>query len=180
MININLKKTILSALAIAINIILGTLTSFLSIPLLFLDTLGTIYISAAYGLKYGMLVGICTNLVMGITTGVTAIPFALVNIAVALIVSLMAKKKFSIKNAIIAGLILSIVCPLIGTPIRLALFGGFTGSGTDILIMTLRVSGQKIFAATFISTIIGNFVDKIVSCVLVAILLQRYFPKLNT
>lgn len=173
--NSNIEKMIFSALAIAVNIVLGTVVSFLSIPLLFLDSIGTIYISATYGMKYGILVGVCTNLVMGVTSGPTAIPFALVNVAVAIVVSLLAKKRFSFIKAVVTGLILSIVCPLIGTPIRLVLFGGFTGSGTDILILALKAAGQQIFAATFISAIAGNFVDKILSCVLVALLLQ-YLP----
>lgn len=171
----DVKKLVFSAIAIAVNIVLGTFVSFLSIPLLFLDTIGTIYVSAAHGMRYGILVGVCTNLVMGFTSGPTAIPFALVNVAVAIVVSLMAKKKFTIPKAIIAGLILSVVCPLIGTPIRLVLFGGFTGSGTDLLILALKAAGQEIFAATFLSTIAGNFVDKIVSCVLVALLI-KYLP----
>ena len=170
---LDIKKMIFSAIAIAVNIVLGTFVSFLSIPLLFLDTIGTIFVSASFGMKYGILVGVCTNLVMGITAGPTAIPFALVNVAVAIVVALMAKNGFSLTKAVIAGLILSAVCPMIGTPIRLTLFGGFTGSGTDILILALRAAGQRIFAATFLSTIAGNFVDKIVSCLIVAILLQK-------
>ena len=173
--NSNVTKLVLSAIAVAVNIVLGTVVSFISIPLLFLDTMGTIFVSASYGMRYGILVGVCTNLVMGITAGPTAIPFALVNVAVAVVVSLMAKKGFTLPKSIITGLILSVVCPLIGTPIRLLLFGGFTGSGTDILILALKAAGQTIFAATFLSAIAGNFVDKIVSCVLVSLLL-RYLP----
>ena len=172
----SVKKLVISAFGVVINVVLGTAVSWLNIPLLFLDTVGTIYISANIGMRYGILVGICTNLVLGVTAGVTAIPFALVNVAVAIVVALMAKNGFGIVKAIITGLVLAIVCPLIGTPIRLLLFGGFTGSGTDILISALRASGQEIFNATFLGTIAGNFVDKIASCVLVALLL-KYLPK---
>jgi energy-coupling factor transport system substrate-specific component len=172
----NTKKLIIAAFGIVINVVLGSVTSWLSIPLLFLDTMGTIYVAANVGMGFGILTGICTNLVMGITTGPTAIPFALVNVAVAIVVALMAKNGFTLIKSIIAGLILSIVCPLIGTPIRLILFGGFTGSGTDLLILALKAAGQEIFAATFISTIAGNLVDKIVSCIAVA-LLMRYLPE---
>lgn len=173
---LGVKKLVISAFGIVINVVLGTVISWLSIPLLFLDTIGTIYVSANVGMRWGILTGIATNLVMGVTAGPTAIPFALVNVAVAIVVALMARKSFGLVRAVIAGLILSIVCPLIGTPIRLLLFGGFTGSGTDILILALRASGQEIFAATFLSTIAGNFIDKIVSCIIVA-LLVKYLPK---
>ena len=168
-------KLVLSALAIAINIILGTVVDSLKIPLLFLDTLGTIYITSQIGLSYGILTGVCTNLVMGLFTGPTAIPFAIVNVATAVVVYLFSKKKFTIVKAVIAGLILAIVCPMLGTPIRLLLFGGFTGSGTDILIMAFKASGKEIFASTFMATVAGNFVDKIASCVLIAAV-SKYLP----
>ncbi len=175
MTNSSVRKMIITAFAVVMNVVLGTITSYLSIPLLFLDTVGTIYISANYGLKYGILAGVCTNLIMGVTAGPTAIPFALVNVAVAIVVSLMAKNGFSMIKSVITGLILSIVCPIIGTPIRLILFGGFTGSGTDVLILALKAAGQTIFAATFFSAIAGNFVDKIVSCLIVAVS-SKYLP----
>jgi len=172
----NVKKLIIAALGVVINVVLGSVVSWLSIPLLFLDTIGTIYVSANVGMGYGILTGVATNLVMGVTAGPTAIPFALVNVAVAIVVGLMARKGFGVVKAVIAGIILSVVCPLIGTPIRLLLFGGFTGSGTDVLILALRAAGQTIFAATFFSTIAGNLVDKIVSCIVVAFLI-KYLPK---
>jgi energy-coupling factor transport system substrate-specific component len=126
--NKNLRKIIITAFAIVINVVLGTVTSWLSIPLLFLDTIGTIYIAASIGMGYGIAAGICTNLVMGVTAGPTAIPFALVNVAVAIVVALMAKKGFGYIKAIITGLVLAIVCPLIGTrdpPDPLRRFHGF-------------------------------------------------------
>lgn len=172
---VNIRLLVIAAFSIVINVVLGTVTSYLAIPLLFLDTIGTIYMAANFGMAYGIIVGVATNLVMGFTAGPTAIPFALVNVAVAIVVALMARKGFSLIKAIITGVILSVVCPLIGTPIRLLLFGGFTGSGTDIFILAFRAAGQEIFAATFFATIAGNFVDKIASCIIVA-LLMKYLP----
>ncbi len=171
--NENTKIMLISALAVVLNVVCGIVVSFISIPLLFLDTVGTIYISAKYGMKYGILTGIATNLLMGIISSPMAIPFALVNIVVAIVVSLIARNGFSTVKALIAGLILSILCPLVGTPIRLLLFGGFTGSGTDILILALKASGEKIFAATFFGTIAGNFVDKILSCAIVSLIIKK-------
>src|SRR3954471_1201843 len=102
-------------------------------------------------------------------TSPTAIFFGLVSVAIALIVEFMAKKFNVTKRyiALITGLILSIVAPLIGTPIGIALTGGLDGSGMDIVVLWLRASGESVFASTFISRITGNFVDKIVTCLLV-------------
>ena len=168
------KIMTIGALAIVINVVLGLIVSALKIPLLFLDTMGTIFMSATFGIGWGILVAIGTHLVMTIMEGFVAFPFVLVSIATAIVVGLMARKgKFDIKKAIITGLLLAIVSPLIGTPIRLALFGGFTGSGADIIIAGLRASGKEIFTSTFIGVVTSNFVDKIVSCILVSILINK-------
>ena len=92
----NRNKTyalIFSALGIAINIVLGTVSGILNIPLLFLDTIGTIFTAAVFGPLYGALTGGLTNVIQGILTNPKDIPFALVNIAVGIIVGLIARKK---------------------------------------------------------------------------------------
>ncbi|MGL9730501.1 CD3073 family putative ECF transporter S component [Enterococcus sp. DIV0756] len=162
------KIITMCAIAVGLNVVLGEAVSMMRIPLLFLDTMGTIFIAANFGMGYGILTGVTTNLLMGLFSGVTAIPFALVNVAVAIIVALFAKNGFSFGKALIAGLLLAFICPMIGAPIRLALFGGFTGSGTDVVIMALRASGKEMISATYWGAVAGNLVDKIVSCLLVA------------
>jgi len=153
--------------------------SSLKIPLLFLDTMGTIFMAARFCTGWGFLVSIGTHFIIVLLDWFSAFPFVLVSIATAIIVGLIAKNgKFGLGKAIVAGLLLSIVSPLIGTPIRLLLFGGFTGSGTDVLIAGLRASGSEIFASTFIGVVASNFVDKIVSCILVSVLINK-LPKNN-
>lgn len=170
--NNNTKKITICAVAIAINIVFGTAVSWLSIPFLFLDMMGTIFISARFGMKEGILVGLVTNLVLGVLTSPTSIPFALVSIVCAIIVAIMSKNGFDYKVALITGIILGIVAPIIGTPIRILLFGGLTGSGTDLLISALVASGRDIFSSVFISTVIANMIDKIISCLIIAQVLK--------
>lgn len=75
--------------------------------------------------------------------------------------------------ALITGLLLSVVAPLIGTPIAVAVYGGLNGSGMDLVVLWLRSSGESVFASTFISRITGNFVDKIITCFLVTFMIAR-------
>lgn len=166
--NSKAKVIAMCAIAVGLNVVLGEAVSMMKIPLLFLDTMGTIYIAANFGMGYGILTGVTTNLLMGLFSGPLLIPFALVNVAVAIVVALLAKKGFGYKQALIAGVLLAFICPMIGAPIRLALFGGFTGSGTDIVIMALRASGKEMISATYWGAVTGNVVDKIASCLLVA------------
>ncbi len=168
---------VICAFAVIINVVLGQAVSALKIPLLFLDTMGTIFIAALFGMRYGILTGVCTNLLMGVIGSFTAIPFALVNVAVAVVVSLVAKagtnRSFGLVKALIAGVLLAVVCPMIGAPIRIFLFGGLTGSGTDILIMALRKAGQNMVTSAYWGAVTGNLVDKIVSCILVSLILSK-------
>jgi energy-coupling factor transport system substrate-specific component len=164
-----------SAMGIALNVILGTVVSAMKIPLLFLDSIGTVLVAVLFGPWWGALAGALTNVVLGITTGPSAIFFGLVNVAIALVVGYMAKKFDFTKwyIALITGLILSVIAPLIGTPIAVAVYGGLNGSGMDLVVLWARAAGESVFASTFISRITGNFVDKIVTCLLVMFMITR-------
>lgn len=171
------RAMVFAAICIVINILLGSLAQMLQIPLLFLDAIGTILSAVVLGPLFGALTGGLTNVVQGFITNPKDIPFAIVNIVIGLIVGYIAKKKnFDLKTAIITGLILSIVAPLIGTPIAVLVYGGVTGGGTDLIFAWLLASGQKIFTAAFLPRIAGNLIDKIGSCLLVSQVL-KYIPK---
>lgn len=165
--NNSTKNLVLSAIMIAVNIVLGTTVDMLKIPLLFLDTLGTILGSVILGPFYGMAIGGLTNVIQGILTNPKTIPFAIVNIVVGLVVGLIAKKrKFNVTVAVITGIILSFVAPLIGTPIALAVFGGYTGDFNDVFFTVMKGWGAGVFSAAFLPRVASNLVDKIVSCLL--------------
>ncbi len=163
------------AMCITLNVVLGTVVSGLKIPLLFLDTIGTVLMAVLYGPWWGALVGLLTNLVLGVTSSPSAIFFGIVNIAVALVVGFMARKFNFMKwyVALITGMILAIIAPLIGTPISVAVFGGLNGSGMDVIVLWLRASGESVFASTFISRVTGNFLDKIATCLLVMFIVSK-------
>ncbi|MCK4260131.1 MAG: ECF transporter S component [Halanaerobiales bacterium] len=170
---ISTQALVIASLCVVINIIGGYLVTMVKIPLLFLDAIGTIFSAVILGPWVGGLVGVVTNLVLGIIQGPTAIPFGIVSLAIGVIVGFIAKKRnFSLGTAIITGLIISVVAPLIGTPIAVAIFGGLTGGGTDIFVIWLLKSGQKIFTAAFLPRITGNLVDKIGSCIIVYYLVK--------
>lgn len=173
----------ISALAVVINVVLGMVVSGLKIPLLFLDTLGTITVAAIFGPAYGMMVGFLTNFMTSVIGGsFSSLPFALVSIAIGLIVGIVAKKRqsFDYKTAFVVGLIISIVAPLIGTPISVFLFGGLSGGGADLMVAALLASGKEIFAASFITRIASNLVDKIISCLIASFVIDKYLKKRAT
>ena len=166
-----------SVVCIAINIVFGTLVGILKIPLIFMDTMGTILTAAIYGPVWGAAVGLLTNIIIGITTNPVDIPFALVNMSIGIVVGLISKKVgFGFKTSIVTGLILAVVAPLIGTPIAVWIYGGLTGGSTDFIFAWLRASGNSIFTSAFVPRIVGNLVDKVASCIVAFVIITR-LPK---
>jgi energy-coupling factor transport system substrate-specific component len=165
---------VLCAIAVVIDVVLGQAVSMLKIPLLFLDTIGIIFIAAEFGMAWGVLTGVVSNLVMVVSgSGPSDLPFMLIDIAIAIVVALFAKGKgFTVVKSIICGIVLGFVCSVMGTLIRIAFFGGLTGSGTDLVILGLKAAGQNLFSSVFLGTLGANMVDKIVSCFLVAWLMK--------
>ncbi|MEL7609160.1 MAG: CD3073 family putative ECF transporter S component [Bacillota bacterium] len=162
------------AISIAANIVLGILTSALKLPL-YLDTIGTVFVAVYAGPWYGAAVGGLTNLLTGILYNVKDIPFLLVSVVIALVVGFIAKRfTFKFHVALITGLLLSIIAPLIGTPIGIWVYGGLTGTGMDFLFLWLRESGTNIFAASFIPKVINNLLDKVGTCLLVYLLWKKF------
>lgn len=172
--NKNTLSITISALGIGLNIILATLAKTFNIPFLFLDTIGTILSGALLGPFFGAITGLITNVITAMVNNPVELPFAIVNMTIGIVVGIISKKfGFSIKTAILTGILLAILAPLIGTPIAVSLFGGLAGGSMDILTGWLVKSGQRIFTAAFIPRIMSNLIDKIVSCVIVAMIIDK-------
>ena len=58
------------------------------------------------------------------------------------------------------------MAPLIGTPIGVYVYGGLTGTVSDIAVMWIKESGASIFAASFIAKVFNNLIDKIGTCMI--------------
>ena len=158
--------TAVCGVAVAMNIVLGIITSALGIPL-YLDTLGTVLSAAILGPLPGIIVGALSNIITGLIYSVSDIPFCLVNMAVGLVVGLVAKKfKFDWIQALIVGLVLSVLCPAIGTPIGIFVYGGLNGTFSDVLVMSLVQGGKSIFQASFLRNIASNLIDKVGTCLI--------------
>lgn len=157
---------------VAMNIVLGIITSALKLPL-YLDTFGTVMMAVLMGPVPAAIVGSLSNIITGFIYSPTDIPFFIVNAALGLIVGFAARKwKFTLPVAVILGLCLSVICPVIGTPIGILIYGGLNGSWSDVAVLAMRQAGQSIFAASFIRNIASNLVDKIGTCVLARAVLQ--------
>ncbi|WP_461812305.1 CD3073 family putative ECF transporter S component [Faecalimonas sp.] len=170
-------RMVFCGLAVALNIVLGIVTAALKFPF-YLDVMGTIFIAILFGPWYGAAVGGATNLLTSVFSGsLSGIPFMLVSIAIGIIVGFAFRKiNFTFLNTILVGILIGIVAPLIGTPIGIAIYGGLTGTVSDIAVMFLKQSGTSIFTASFLPKLFNNLLDKIGSMILVYLLISA-LPK---
>lgn len=174
-------KMVFCGLAIALNIVLGIVTTAIKFPF-YLDVIGTIFIAILFGPWYGSTVGGITNLLTSIFSGsFSSVPFMLVSIAIGLIVGFTFRKiNFTFSNAIFVGIVIGIVAPIIGTPIGIAVYGGLTGTVSDVAVMFLKQSGTSIFTASFIPKLFNNLLDKTGSMILVYLLITSLPLNLKT
>ena len=177
--NTKMLKITFCSMCIVINIVGGMVAHTIRIPLLFLDTVGTILSAAVLGPFYGMATGGLSSILKALIMNPRGMPFALVNVAIGLTIGIIAKKfGFNIKTAIISGLLLAIICPLIGTPIAVFLSGGFVGDPLDIIVAWMAKSGQSIFISAFIPRVFANLIDKTMSGLLVVSLIKSMPEKI--
>ena len=163
----------LCALCIAINIVLGIVMAAIKFPV-YLDTIGTLFTAIFFGPWYGAVVGALTNFLTAILSGSMGdMPFMLVNIAIGLVAGFIFRKvKLTLVSAIVTGTIVGFLAPVIGTPIRIAVYGGLTGTVSDIAVAVLKQSGLGIFASSFLPKLFNNLIDKIGSLLLVYLLVR--------
>lgn len=181
--NEKVQQLILCAFAVCLNVAVGSLMTMIHMPFLYLDAIGTIYISFYFGMKYGVITGFCTNLLLAILFGPLAIPFSLVSMTIAVVASLCARKDITYRKAILAGILMAAIGALVSAPIRVVLYGGFEGlqrKPSDLLVISLRASGRELLYAAYWGAFTDSFFDKIFSSVLVVWLakrpqLKRYF-----
>ena len=167
--------TTFCGVAVAMNIVLGIITSALGIPL-YLDTLGTVLSAAILGPLPGIIVGALSNIITGLIYSVSDIPFCLVNMAVGLIVGLVAHKIAKINEstdkkyvfkwsviASIAGLAFNVIAdPIVGYFYKQYILG----------------QPQKLAEALAKMSAAATFVNAVVSVILVAIIYNAVRPVL--
>jgi energy-coupling factor transport system substrate-specific component len=71
----------------------------------------------------------------------------------------------------ISGIITGIVAALISAPISAIVFGGVTGSGTDLIVAALRQGGADVLAASLGQGFFSDPIDKLITSFVVYIIL---------
>lgn len=160
--------------AIAINIAIGQLVYSLKIPL-YLDSVGTVLVGVLAGPWAGALTGLLANLIWGLSgLNVTYAPFAAVAAVIGLLAGLFSDGGWLRRwwKVILAGLITGLVAAAISAPISAYVYGGVTGSGTDVVVAMFRGMGFGILPASFAQGVSSDPLDKMITYLVVWLIAQ--------
>ena len=169
---ISVRKMCVVALAIVLNVIGGQIALLFHLPV-YLDSMGTIMIAMLYGPVYGMLPPLLYGLVMGFTLDIYSLYFMPVGLMLGLMTGLVSKY-FSLKKwrMIPGAMMITVPGTIVSSIITAVLFGGITSSGSTVIVQVLNKAGMGLTASVFIVQILTDYVDRLLSLVVVSYLLR--------
>ncbi|WP_353241486.1 ECF transporter S component [Providencia sp.] len=174
---ISSRTLTLIVFSIAINMVVGQLSSMLKLPI-FLDSIGTIICALLAGPWAALTTGLLTNLLWGLLSGPIAAAFAPVAMMIGLSAGLLARAGGfrTLPRVILSGVVITFALMIVAVPIRTYLFGGTTGSGADFFVAYFHAVGDNLLESVAITVLGANIADKIISA-LIAWLLVRQLPE---
>jgi len=101
-----------------------------------------------------------------------AIAIGFIAAIVALIALLVLRRDVGVGYVAVAGLICGIVSAIISAPISAYVFGGVTGSGTDLLVAAFQQAGADLTKAVLQQGLLSDPIDKTIEFLLVYVILQ--------
>jgi hypothetical protein len=91
---------------------------------------------------------------------------------VGIIALLVLRRDLGVAYVAIGGLICGIVSAIISAPVAAIVFGGVTGSGTDVLVAAFQQAGADLSTAVLQQGLLSDPIDKVVTFFVVFVLLQ--------
>ncbi|MEK7324571.1 MAG: ECF transporter S component [Chloroflexota bacterium] len=160
--------------AIAINIAVGQTIYTLKVPL-YVDSIGTILVGVLAGPWAGALTGLLSNLIWGLSgLNVTYAPYAAVAAVIGLLAGLFGELGWLKQwwKVILAGIITGLAAAAISAPITAYVFGGVTGSGTDVIQAMLQNAGLAVLPASFGQGVSSDPLDKTITYLIVWLIVR--------
>lgn len=170
----NTISLVMIPVAIAINIAIGQIVYALKIPL-YLDSVGTVFVGAVAGPWVGALTGLLSNLVWGLSgLNPAYTPYAPVAAVIGFLAGLFSQIGwFKVWwRATLAGVITGLAAALLSAPITAYVYGGVTGSGTDLITAIFRNFGLGIVPSAFAQGVSSDPLDKAISFFVVWLIIQ--------
>lgn len=95
-----------------------------------------------------------------------------VAIVVAFLALLVVRRDAGVAYVVVAGVVMGFLSALIAAPISAVVFGGVTGSGTDLLVGAFQRAGSDLQEAVLQQGLLSDPIDKVVTSFVVFLVLQ--------
>lgn len=162
-------------IGIVLNIALGSIVSFAKLPV-FIDSVGTIFITILIGWRAGAIVGVASFLLMSVLINPVYVYFIGTQVVIAAYVYLIVNRLKLIKNIwtlVIAGIGLGVTAAIVSAPVIVYAFGGVAGSGRDLITAVLMNSGTQVVKAVLLSGAASEPIDKTIQLFLACMLIRN-------
>ncbi|MEG0286489.1 MAG: ECF transporter S component [Vagococcus sp.] len=179
----SLIALLLIPVGVSLNVVGYQLSSVLKLPV-FIDMIGTLLVSMIAGPWVGALTGGLGNVVNGMLNPI-AIVYGLVSISVGLISGYFSKWKFynNLLGVIVACVVIAVVSAFSAALVTVFMFGGVTGSGTDLITATFLAAGKELWNSVISTNLISGTINTIInfsiSWIIVRRIPDRFLVKLN-
>ena len=170
---VSVRRLCLTALGAVINIVCPFLSMALHLPI-FMDSIGTIFVTTLLGPKYGIMAGLAGSIISGISFDIYSLYYAPVQILTACMAWLVMRGKWGKwPRMVFGGIAVSLPTALASAVITAAVFGGQTSSSTSYLVVLLQHMGVSLTAACFMVQILFEYLDKLTAMLLTRLALSR-------
>ena len=177
----SLMAILLIPVAVAINFTGFGIVKLLQLPI-FLDSIGTVFISLIAGPWIGITTAVITSLITG-SFSPEYFAFMPVSITMAFCMGILARFKFKnmIVKTIVCAFSLVVIAILVSAPIIVSVYGGNTGNATAGITAFFLATGSNIWNAVFSTNLITETTDKIITAIVAMAIIKamsaRYLIK---
>lgn len=163
---------VMTALGVCLNVIGSSLAMVAHLPI-YLDTLGTIFVSLSCGPVYGVSCALASS-IFNSTYDPFALPFIPAGLTAALFASLLRQPRFDHWPLVLKAFVVSFPTSIVSASIAAYIFGGITSAGSSYIVQFLYGAMHlPLVASTFIVQVGTDYLDKLIIMVVVSVLLVR-------
>lgn len=165
----------LITIGIVLNIAIGSIVSFIKLPI-YVDSVGTIFITLLLGWRAGAFVGVASFALMSVLVNPVYIYFIGTQVIIAGYVYVIAHRLLLLKNFVsllLCGIGLGVIAAIVSAPVIVYVFGGVAGSGRDLITAVIMNSGTQVIKAVALSGAASEPIDKTIQLILGCMLLKN-------
>lgn len=163
---------VFAALGVCLNMIGSFLAMILHLPI-YMDTVGTIFVSLFCGPIYGVSCALLSS-VVNAAFDPFALPFIPNGITAAVFASLLRSARFEKIPVFVKTLVVSLPCSVVSACISAYVFGGITSAASSYIVQFLYgVLHVPLVASAFIVQIGTDYLDKLIILVMVTLFITR-------